>query len=241
MKNKVLKFGALVLGIALGIAIILLITGRHKDKFAGFRLRSSTLGADNYPPIKYFENVFTPEECKQIIEYAKPKLVRSQLDDGNNAYGKERTSWQCWVNPSELPCLQKGSQFVAKVTGLPVENQEDWQVLRYKPGQEYKSHFDAANPAAADYEGVIERDRQRGCGRRVYTFFIYLNNVEEGGETDFPKLGIKIKPKPGKAALWHNLNKDGTAFHPMSEHAGMPVIRGEKWAINVWIRQKRFN
>jgi len=197
--------------------------------------------SDNYPKIQYFENVFTPEECKQIIEYAKPKLVRSQLDEGEDGtYGNERTSWQCWLNPNELPCLRKGSEFVAKITGLPIENQEDWQVLRYKPGQEYKPHYDAANPSAPDYEGVIERDRQRGGGRRLYTFFIYLNNVEEGGETFFPKLGIKIKPMPGKAAFWHNLNKNETGFHPMSEHAGMPVIRGEKWAINVWIRQKPF-
>ena len=25
--------------------------------------------------------------------------------------------------------------------------------------------------------------------------------------------------------------------HPYSEHAGMPVKKGEKWAINVWVRQ----
>ena len=74
-------------------------------------------------------------------------------------------------------------------------------------------------------------------GRKLAVQF-YLNDVEEGGETWFPKLGVKIKPKPGKAALWHNLNKSQTACHPMSEHAGTPVIKGTKWAINVWIRQR---
>ena len=193
---------------------------------------------NKYPDIKYFDNVFTNEECKQIIGYATPKLKRSPLDEGEEGtYTNERTSWQCWLKPDELPCLKKASEFVSHVTGLPVENQEQWQVLRYKPGQEYKPHYDAANPSAPDYEGVIERDQKRGWGRRVYTFFIYLNDVEKGGETWFPKLGIKISPKPGKAALWHNLNEEQTAFHPMSEHAGTPVIKGEKWAINVWIRQ----
>ena len=193
---------------------------------------------EKYPPIQYFEGVFTSEECKQIMGHARPKLTRSGLDQGETeSYGKQRTSWQCWIAPDELPCVKKASKFVSKVTGLPVENQERWQILRYKPGQEYKPHFDAANPSALDYLGVIERDRKRGWGRRVYTFFIYLNDVEEGGETWFPRLGVKIKPKPGRAALWHNLNKSKTSFHPMSEHAGTPVIKGEKWAINVWIRQ----
>ena len=194
---------------------------------------------EKYPPIQYFEDVFTSEECKQIMGYATPKLTRSGLDNGEKGtIGKQRTSWQCWISPDELPCLKKASNFVSPVTGLPVENQEKWQVLRYEPGQEYEPHFDAANPTALDYLGVIERDRKRGWGRRIYTFFIYLNDVEEGGETWFPKLGIKIKPKPGKAALWHNLNKSQTACHPMSEHAGTPVIKGTKWAINVWIRQR---
>jgi prolyl 4-hydroxylase len=194
---------------------------------------------NRYPPIQYFENVFTPNECKQIIEYAIPKLERSQLDEGEmGTYGIERTSSQCWIKPDELPCLKRASELVAKVTGLSTKNQEEWQVLRYKPGQEYKPHFDAANPFSDDYLGTIERDRKRGWGRRVYTFFIYLNNVEEGGETYFPKLDVKISPKPGKAALWSNLNRSETGYHPMSEHAGTPVIKGEKWAINVWIRQK---
>ena len=75
-------------------------------------------------------------------------------------------------------------------------------------------------------------------GQRVYTFFIYLNDVPEGGETNFPQLDLQFKPARGRAILWENLTKDKSIRHKLSEHGGMPVKEGVKWAINVWIREK---
>lgn len=40
------------------------------------------------------------------------------------------------------------------------------------------------------------------CGPRILTFFLYLSDVEEGGETAFPKLNISVRPKKGTALLW---------------------------------------
>jgi len=39
-------------------------------------------------------------------------------------------------------------------------------------------------------------------GVRVYTFFVYLSDVEEGGGTKFNDLGITVTPKLGRAVLW---------------------------------------
>ncbi len=56
---------------------------------------------------------------------------------------------------------EKLSHYVSKITGLPVQNQEEWQLLRYYPGQEYKHHYDAASPNTEDYEAMRENDRKR--------------------------------------------------------------------------------
>jgi len=193
----------------------------------------------DFPPIRMFEHVLTPEECKEIIQLGEPRLERSLLDDGvNGKTGSARTSSQAWIKPTELSCLEKLSHYVSKITGLPVQNQEEWQLLRYYPGQEYKHHYDAASPNTEDYEAMRENDRKRGWGQRVYTFFIYLNDVPEGGETDFPRIGVRVQPIGGTAILWENLTKDRKERHILSEHAGMPVKKGVKWAINVWIREK---
>ena len=68
----------------------------------------------NYPPIKRFENVFSIEECKQIIDFGRPRLFRSKLDiSSEGKIGKARTSKQAWIKPSELPCITRVSKFVA--------------------------------------------------------------------------------------------------------------------------------
>ena len=57
------------------------------------------------------------------------------------------------------------------------------------------------------------------CGPRILTFFLYLSDVEEGGETAFPSLGIKVKPKKGKAVLWPSvMDHDLLQYEPLSLH-----------------------
>ena len=62
-----------------------------------------------------------------------------------------------------------------------------------------------------------------------------------GGETGFPKLDINIPPKKGDVVVFHNTLLDDAATHPKinprSLHGGMPVIKGEKWMVNLWFRE----
>lgn len=46
------------------------------------------------------------------------------------------------------------------------------------------------------------RQNKLSCGPRILTFFLYLSDVEEGGETVFPSLNISVSPKRGRALLW---------------------------------------
>ena len=72
------------------------------------------------------------------------------------------------------------------------------QLLRYAPGMYYRTHHDAAGrgPGSAY------------AGPRVYTAFIYLSDVDGGGETNFPDLGIKVKPERGAMLLWPSVTDD---------------------------------
>lgn len=53
------------------------------------------------------------------------------------------------------------------------------QVLRYDVGQKYEAHHDYGS-----------EDVQLACGPRILTFFLYLSDVEEGGETNFTSLNL---------------------------------------------------
>jgi hypothetical protein len=69
---------------------------------------------------------------------------------------------------------------------------------------------------------------------------IYLNEVEEGGETDFSQINTTFSPKKRMAIGWKN--SDGTGSeNPASIHAGMPVVKGRKMIITKWYREREWN
>ena len=77
-------------------------------------------------------------------------------------------------------------------------------------------------------------------GQRIYTAIAYLNDVEEGGATEFRDLNISVKPKKGSILVWKNVLPGTTKVHPLSLHAGRPVTGGEKYAFNLWFRENKF-
>ena len=56
---------------------------------------------------------------------------------------------------------------------------------------------------------------------------IYLNNVEEGGETDFPNIQHRFTPAKRMAVVWKNSDGSGKEYSD-SLHAGLPVKQGKK-------------
>mmetsp|Transcript_44967 Transcript_44967/g.40216 ORF Transcript_44967/g.40216 Transcript_44967/m.40216 type:complete len:139 (+) Transcript_44967:3-419(+) len=74
---------------------------------------------------------------------------------------------------------------------------------------------------------------------RLCSYFVYLTTLPEGagGETYFPKIGLKVRPERGKAILWCNVDPENTnKADPMLIHRAMPVNGDhEKIGMNIWI------
>ena len=94
-------------------------------------------------------------------------------------------------------------------------------------GQFYLTHHD-----------YIEHEQFAIQGPRILTVFMYLNDVEAGGETRFDWFdsnGILVKPKLGRVVLWPSvLDDDPTTIDDRTEHEAMPVVQGQKYAANAW-------
>ena len=73
-------------------------------------------------------------------------------------------------------------------------------------------------------------------GERFVTFMIYLNTVEAGGHTIFPQAGISVKPISGDALFWFNMSPSNKRDSRIL-HLGCPVLYGNKWIANKWIKQ----
>ena len=191
------------------------------------------------PWIVTFDNFLSDTEVEALIDESEGRWERSTDTGERNAYGEtgrvvsqSRTSSNAWCrhecesNPNVASIITK----IEDITQVPRGNYESFQVLRYEIGQKYNTHHDAS---------VIQNNL--ACGLRILTFFLYLSDVEEGGETGFPNLKVAVKPMRGKGLLWANtLNMKPDQPDQRTMHEARPVIQGVKYAANTWIHMYDF-
>jgi len=180
------------------------------------------------PHVQLFRSLFTDIECDFLIEISMPTFEPSKVVDpasGALVPNPVRTSDAAgypWVK--EGPAIHALCRRLAAASGTQVKQGEPLQILRYRPGQEYRAHFDA----------VTDADNQR-----ILTFLVYLNDDYEGGETEFLATGLKVKGRKGDGLLFRNADDAGRP-DPASQHAGLPVLKGEKFLASRWIRERPF-
>ncbi|MGM0845610.1 MAG: 2OG-Fe(II) oxygenase [Bacillota bacterium] len=174
------------------------------------------------PLIAVLGNVLSDEECDALIALSKDKMKRSKIGNTRNE-NDMRTSSSTFIEEGESEIVTRVEKRIAQIMNVPYEHGEGLQMLNYKIGQEYKAHFDffknAGNP-------------------RISTMVMYLNDVEEGGETYFPKLNFSVSPQKGMAVYFEYFY-DNQNLNDLTLHGGAPVVIGDKWAATQWMRRKQ--
>jgi prolyl 4-hydroxylase len=176
--------------------------------------------------VRSFDRFFTSAECSYLIERARVLLQPSVIVDPKTGQLRPhpvRTSEGAvfpWV--SEDLVIHALNRRIAAASGTDVGAGEPLQVLRYSPGQQYHPHLDAL---------------PFGDNQRIYTMLVYLNDGYGGGETHFTRTGLTFAGRTGDALLFRNSTLSGEPDE-MTQHAGLPVVRGEKYLASRWIRER---
>jgi len=191
----------------------------------------------NEDPLVYvIEDFITDEECLHFVNASDSKLQRAKTIGGKEGiYHENRTGSNCWVAHNHSDITNDLGKRIADLIGFPLKNAESYQVVYYTGGTQYNDHHDAFDHETEEGRKHLERG-----GQRIYTALGYLNDVEEGGATEFKDLNISVKPKKGSLLVWKNILPGTTKLHPDSLHAGRPVTKGEKYAFNLWFRENKF-
>lgn len=191
----------------------------------------------NAPRVILFGNLLAPEECDQMIELSCRKLARSTVvnaDTGTYDVHPDRTSSGTHFERGENELIARIERRIAELVDMPIEHGEPIQILHYTPGAEYKPHWDYFDPALPGNEKVLAMG-----GQRVATLVMYLNDVESGGSTVFPEVGLDVLPRKGNAVYFAYTTEDGR-LDRRTLHGGSPVIAGEKWIATKWLRQREY-
>jgi prolyl 4-hydroxylase len=189
------------------------------------------------PRIVLFANLLSAEECEQLIEMSRGKLARSSVvnaETGNYDLHPHRTSSGTHFARGENELIVRVERRISELVQLPIERGEPLQILHYQPGGEYKPHFDYFDPAHPGNEAVLKHG-----GQRVATLVMYLNDVEAGGSTIFPTVGLDVLPRRGNAVYFAYTTEQGE-LDARSLHGGSPVFAGEKWIATKWFRQNAY-
>jgi len=176
------------------------------------------------PRIVHFPALLDEAECAHVASVGAEVLEPARVIDpasGRSVPHPIRTSDDGAIGPTREDLVIRALNLrVAAISGTQVEQGEPLTVLRYRPGQEYRRHLDTIAGAA---------------NQRIRTVLIYLNHGYGGGATQFPLLGLDLRPRGGDAVMFDTILADGSP-DTRTLHAGTPVTAGAKWLATRWIR-----
>jgi prolyl 4-hydroxylase len=173
-----------------------------------------------------FDGALSPAMCQQMIE-SFHRLERFQRRNGRGVRpGHEQSAWtELNLDPLSdanfrgmlLENMHRHTQLYNQALKLPIpipltDKISELVMKRYMPtGDEgFQLHFDALGEKA----------------NRYLVFLWYLNDVTEGGQTEFPELNISIQAKAGRLLI----------FPPywMFQHIGQPPISSDKYILSTY-------
>lgn len=186
------------------------------------------------PMVLLFHDVISVSEMQVIKELAGPKLKRATVQNsltGALETANYRISKSAWLKNADSGVVERVSRRIEHVIGLTTETAEELQVVNYGIGGHYDSHFDFARKEEKN------AFKNLGTGNRIATWMFYMSQVDAGGATVFPELGVTIWPEKGAAAFWYNLHPNGDG-DMLTRHAACPVLVGSKWVANKWFHER---
>jgi len=193
-------------------------------------LRSLVVSQD--PRISVIPHFLTDDEAQHLVDLAEGHWARSLVGraekgklkealEGRAARveGQTRTSKSCMLRFAQTATVQRIEKRLASLANLPTSRLERLSMVRYAPGEFFSQHHDG--------------------GFRPRTVFIYLNELPEGdgGETLFPRLGLKFVPRARCAVMWSNAFENGDIDSRMV-HQGSPPLTTVKYGVNCFFNDQ---
>ena len=168
--------------------------------------------------------MLTSAECDALVSDARPHLVPTRSSGGLRPARRMSRSTRCWS-----PVQRK----MSRLLNLPLAHLEGLKVIHYTRGGFFKPHHDAFRNTHDELTGASRWPCVPGdYPNRAVSLLVYLNDVERGGSTYFPTLGVEVRPRKGMGLLFMPSYTNGQP-DPRVVHEGRPCI-DDKWLCTQW-------
>ena len=176
------------------------------------------------PSIVVFENALPVEICNAIItKHKRDKMNPSSgTESRRESFAQvtelvEQRGISLGMDPRHYDII---ASTIVKYAEIPFDHIEACDIYNYETGQFLDLHHDYPyDPRQINY--------YKHGGDRVGSGVFYLNDDFEGGETNFPKLGVSVKPKAGSFLYFKQCYDEETNWSTI--HESKIISEGIKW------------
>ena len=169
--------------------------------------------------------------CDDIITFfEKNKKLQHQGTTGIGVNIKHKKTTDITINPNMLkePNYQVFQNYFEKLQECYLDYKDQWPFLKKFLNKVKIGSFNVQKYLPGDHFSNLHSERtQLSALHRVFAFMTYLNDVEDGGTTDFEFYKLKVKPEKGKTLIW--------PAEWTHAHTGSVLKSGSKYIITGWL------
>jgi hypothetical protein len=194
--------------------------------------KEKTVNINNF--IGVYDNYITIEECNKAIKlFENENKFNNTINriGGENAPVLQKQDQQYYVTGGNIEIWWQDLKSLIFNYDIAwnhyVKNvgaQEAYGGLRFKFTN---MKIQKTLPTEGYHVWHIEHSNDMHNSKRAFVFSIYLNDVEEGGETEFLHFSKRVQPKTGRIVIW-------PAGFPYL-HRGNPPLSNEKYILTSWM------
>jgi hypothetical protein len=185
--------------------------------------------------IATYENAYSEDFCKNIITYFEElsesglTYDRRTLENANRIHKDDET---VSIN-YEMSVAMHNTKIISKNLTDPFwsmyypDYAEKYAILRQSGSHSMYGYKIQKTPIGGGYHDWHFEAAERTVSNRLLVWTIYLNDVDEGGETEFLYLQKRVKPKQGMLSIF-----PASFTHT---HRGNPPISNEKYIMTGWL------
>ena len=195
-------------------------------------MNEKTVNIDNF--IGVYDNYITKEECNKAIKLFDEQ---NKFNKTLNRIGFEKASvlkkqdQQFFVSEDNIEVWWEKLKLIIINFDMAfnhyIENTGAKDAYGGIPFHFTRLKIQKTLPTEGYHVWHIEHGKGFEIEPRAFVFSIYLNDVEEGGETEFLHFSKRIKPKTGRIVIW-------PAGFPYL-HRGNPPLSGGKYILTSWM------
>jgi len=182
-----------------------------------------------------YEGAFSKEYCDAVIQYFEDMVkagygINRQQQDNVSKINKDdsmvfSTGSVVITFPQSVDLMKKFNEVLWNDCYTDYSN-KFWSLHDHSEHNSYSYKIQKTDPGQGYHVWHCESDTRSNCNK-ILVWSLYLNDIEEGGETEFIYQHMRIKPKQGTLVIWP------AAF--THTHRGNPPLSNSKYIVTGWI------